>query len=358
MSVSGPEKSPSEGPLSRTKIFLIVALFVLLFAVSLYRMKVLSSPKNVHIISFPKSGRTWLRFMLGYVFSKHFAVPADTKEIFHLKDLSIYDSRIPQFHLGHRKSNLEAEADYEKWKLPHFDRFNVLFLIRDPRDVLVSNYFQKAHRNPKCEYARKLGINPGEKDKHGPGYKMCHTGLITDPATHEQKESEVCSCFPKSFTMRDLLYEPRGGFTALLNYDAKFYKAARKRARSFLLVKYEDLHDNAARELKRIAEFAGVSNIHPDVFKEAAEAGSFQNMRSLEMSQQIGGKLSPKDDHNLETFKTREGKVGNYVAYFSPEDIEWMENQMKAILPLELSEPYLRNLGALAADAEADDIIL
>ena len=96
---------------------------------------------DVYILSFPKCGRTWLRMMLAKAFalidgedvSDYFtSAPAPDRNmriIFDHEDsggLSAYDA---------------LETDKTKYK-----NEKVLFLVRDPRDVMVSYYFQMTRR--------------------------------------------------------------------------------------------------------------------------------------------------------------------------------------------------------------------
>ena len=77
---------------------------------------------NTVVVSFPKSGRTWLRFML------------DAAGV-----------RLDYVHAGaeHRDAKLlrELRGEPERWS-----RKRILFLYRDPRDTAVSGYFQAVHR--------------------------------------------------------------------------------------------------------------------------------------------------------------------------------------------------------------------
>jgi len=44
--------------------------------------------------------------------------------------------------------------------------------------------------------------------------------------------------------------------------------------------------------------------------------------------------LMPRDKNDPESFKTRRGKVGGYVDYLTPQDIEFLDAKMREGLPL------------------------
>lgn len=73
------------------------------------------------VVSFPKSGRTWLRVMLD--------------------ELGV-DLEYTHAHSGHRGAHHMSDLDTKREK--NYDR--ILFLHRDPRDTAISGYYQKEKR--------------------------------------------------------------------------------------------------------------------------------------------------------------------------------------------------------------------
>jgi len=118
--------------------------------------------------------------------------------------------------------------------------------------------------------------------------------------------------------------------------DTNYYtKKSSNSSFRFLLLRYEQLND--IEHLKQLFHFFGMNKISESLIKEEIEATSFQNMRELEMSGEGSKKIRPKDETNIDTFKTRESKSGNFVYYFSSNDLYWMKQKMNEILPPELS---------------------
>ena len=56
---------------------------------------------DVLIVSFPKTGRTWLRLMLGHLLSAHYEIDADYDELLHLRDLARRNPGVPLIRIAH-----------------------------------------------------------------------------------------------------------------------------------------------------------------------------------------------------------------------------------------------------------------
>ncbi len=97
-------------------------------------------PDDVVIVSYPRSGSTWLRFIMAHLI--HNMIPGEPKEVDFLRTQLI----VPEIsEEAHRKG-----ADFETLPSPRIMRShslynshfpNVVYLMRDGRDVLVSYYY-------------------------------------------------------------------------------------------------------------------------------------------------------------------------------------------------------------------------
>jgi len=69
-------------------------------------------------------------------------------------------------------------------------------------------------------------------------------------------------------------------------------------------------------------------------FENALEFSRFGNMRkmetSLEYDQQL---LQPGNVNDPESYKVRRGKIGGYVDYLDPSDVEYADQAMSALDP-------------------------
>lgn len=231
---------------------------------------------DVHIVSFPKCGRTWLVLMIAKVIERHYGVSVENP----LK-LRRYKQKIPELPLilQHHDGGPEflRVDELETDKSPYAGR-KVLFLVRDPRDVTISAYFQKTRRNNNY-----------------------------------------------SGTLREYVYHPVGS----IETNIEFYNIwARNRdvPDDFLLMTYEDMHEDTARELRRAVEFLGIDGVSDDTIMTAVEECRFDNMRKLEATNALGSKrLAPRDSEDETTYKTREGRVGGYASHLEPDEVAYID---------------------------------
>ena len=188
-------------------------------------------PDDSFIVSYPRSGSTWLRFLVGNLISTE---PISFKNIEDvIPDIHVNSARhienIPRPRL--LKSHEYFDSRYPK----------VVYLVRDPRDVVVSYY--RYH----------LKVRRLEE-----GYPIAH--------------------YVDEFLNGSL--EPWKSWQG----NVASWLEARDGSPHFLLTRYEDLLDNTAAELARIAEFLGI-NAGPASLDRAVTLSSAQRMRELEQTQ-------------------------------------------------------------------------
>lgn len=231
---------------------------------------------DVHIVSFPKCGRTWLVLMLAQVIERHHGVQINNP----LK-LRRYRSRVPglplilQHHDGGPEFQPVEALNTDK---SYYRGRRVVFLVRDPRDVTLSAYYQKTKRNINFDG-----------------------------------------------TLQDYVYEPVGSIATNIAFY-NIWAENRQVPADFLLMTYEDLHVDPARELRRLVDFVGIRDVSDQTISSAVEACSFENMRRLETTNALGsGRLAPRDPADESTYKTRSGKIGGYAEAFDPAEIEYMD---------------------------------
>jgi len=258
-------------------------------------------PADVYLVSFPKCGRTWLTLLIGRAVQQHFGL--DGADPLHLRKLCGLRADIPRIapthdELAHWKRPDELSSDKSRYKGK-----KVIFLVRDPRDTFVSNYFQKKKR-----------------------VKESRTLFLFRKRGHERR-------VPFEGELAEFMSFPIGGFDSLLGFLG-IWERQRTTPDGFLLVRYEDLHEDPRRELRRALEFAGVTGVSDEVVDEAVRFASFDSMHKMEKEQTFKvGKMKPADKNDGESFKTRKGKVGGYVDYLTEEQIAELNRKMAAALP-------------------------
>ena len=189
-------------------------------------------PDDVFILSFPKSGNTWTRFLIANLIYPE--TPADFSNINHLipdpEAMSKRDlAKMP------RPRIIKSHQYFD----PRYPR--IIFIARDPRDVLLSTYhFQRKRRliddhYPLKEYAGQFIA--GKTSPYGSWGDNVASWLVT-----------------------------------------------RQGRPGFLLLRYEDMLDDAARELNKVAAFL---QIPPDAERiaTAVRRSTADEMRKLEKSQ-------------------------------------------------------------------------
>ncbi|MCI0645008.1 MAG: sulfotransferase domain-containing protein [Chloroflexi bacterium] len=239
---------------------------------------------DVFLVSFPKCGRTWLRLMIGRVFQLHFQLPESN--LLDLEGLSDLQPDIPRIRVTHEDGPLWKRAEQLSASKERYKDKKVIFLVRDPRDVIPSAYFHKSKR--------KLTYN--------------------------------CS-------LSEFLYEPVGSLNSLLAYYKIWYEN-RHVPQAFLLVRYEDLHTHAHQELRRVIDFIGIQGVDDDAIATAVAFASFDNMRQMERSGLFNsGVMRPKDKEDEESYKTRKGKVGGFVDYFDESEVAFVNQRIREDLP-------------------------
>ena len=234
---------------------------------------------DVMLVSFPKSGRTWLRLMIGRTFEQHWML--DNFSLLDLWALGDFDPALPRILVSHEHEPHKQKA----WAKRQYRNKKVILLVRDPRDIIVSWYFQANKRNLK--YSGDLPT-------------------FLDPAD--------------------------GRIDRIVRYF-NGWAEHRSVPRDFLLVRYEDLQADTVGELRRVFDFLGFPGISNDELQAAAAHGSFNNMRQLERENALNvRRLMPRDAQDEESYKTRKGKVGGYADYLQDHEIRYLNSRIDGVL--------------------------
>jgi len=244
------------------------------------------STAEVCLLSYPKSGRTWLRAMIGRVLVEHFQLDVELAEMFNLMRLADHDARVPKIVVSHDDNPQVKPVRRLERSKSRYRNGKVILLVRDPRDVIVSRFFQRWRK----------------------------------------KDVDVETELPAW-----LFAEPSPFHSLLAWYN--IWSEQRGVPRDFLLVRYEDLQADCIAELRRVIDFIGLTGVADEQLAAAVEFGKFDNLRQIE-EQQVVPELTPAQPGQSRTYKTRRGKVGGYVDYFTPEQLaqlnQWMAEELRA----------------------------
>ena len=252
---------------------------------------------DIYLLSYPKCGRTWLRLMLGKAIALHFSLP-DEEDILFLRTNRKVHPDVPIITVVHDDSPMLKSPDELEVSKKRFHNKKVILLVRDPRDVVVSSYFEIKKRN------RIFGQNPHEIRS------MNYEGELND-----------------------FIHSRSGSFDTILAYY-QIWAKNRQIPRGFLLIRYEDLKTNTSFELRRVLDFIGLRDITDLGVSQAVAFASFENMRKMELEKRFQtGILNPGDPADQNSFKTRSGKISGYYEYLSGAEIDELNLKMARNLP-------------------------
>jgi alcohol sulfotransferase len=235
------------------------------------------------VVSFGKSGRTWLRVMISRLYQQVYGLPEDT--LIGFDNFHNMDARVPKVffthdnYIGDYTGHTDSKADFEGRK--------VLLMVRDPRDVAVSQFFQW-----------KFRMRPEKK-------------ALNDYPGH----GADCDIF-------DFVMHEGGGMPKVIDF-MNLWARERHRLRGLEVVRYEDLRADPETALSRVAAFLEIPADAARI-REAVDYAAFENMKKKEAESSFrmsGGRMAPGDKSNPDSYKTRRAKVGGYRDYFEDDQI-------------------------------------
>ena len=103
------------------------------------------APARVAIVSFPKSGRTWLRLLIGRLLCERYELPE--AQVLDTFELTRAAGILPTIFTHDGTSNTEGRhlRRLDRSKRAYRDK-RVLLLCRDPRDTAISCFFEATRR--------------------------------------------------------------------------------------------------------------------------------------------------------------------------------------------------------------------
>ncbi len=220
--------------------------------------------RDLRFVSFPKSGRTWMRFALA--------------------KLGVAD-RIRFEHDGF-EYNDGARPPLDFDPSPRFDKCHradrVVYMSRDPRDVIVSLFHQV-------------------------------TGRFKD-------------FFGYDGDLRAFVRDPYFGARNLAGFQRMWRRAVD--AGLAVHVRYEDAHRDFEATLRTVLDAFGFS-FADDAIREAAEAARFENMKQVEASGAFDEPwLRPRNDAP----KVRRGEVGGFRSELADEDVAYLDEVFEGLI--------------------------
>lgn len=254
---------------------------------------------DILVLSRAKSGRTWLRAMLSRLYQKRHGLPEN--QLLEYDNFHSQQAAIPVVAMTHGHY-LDHMARHPR----HGSRLKdmpVVFLLRDPRDVAVSEYFQSTRRA--SAYKREL-------------YQVEKDGSMFD------------------FVMQSPL-----GLSAICDYLNHWHQELNDWDRVYRLY-YETLRAEPEAEMVRLMAFLG-QDFSPEEIAESVSFASFEALKRKERDNYFrNSRLQAKNVEDPDSYKVRRGKVGGYRDYFSDEEIGRIDRFVEERLAPDLAERFRR----------------
>jgi hypothetical protein len=241
-----------------------------------------------YLVSYPKCGRTWLRVMLQQY------LRSTGQSLRSFRDKSLLN--VTPYHV------IRFEHDQGSWipapprmeqlsfDVLKYGKKKVIFLARDPRDVLVSSWYHLKYRE---------NIYKGELSE-----------FVRDELVGIHK------------------------VVAFMNMWVDNQYAMGE----FLLLTYEQLHRDPHDTLRQMLTMMGV-DVQSELVEQAVAASTFDKMKQMEQSGSLREPwMKPGAKNSGNSFKIRKGKVGGFRQELSEEDIAFVNRVIQDKLSSRL--PY------------------
>jgi len=233
-------------------------------------------PDDVVIVSYPKSGSTWVRFIMAHLLCEMFSRQHKEVDFLHMQ-LMVPEISRDAYQNGVNFQSLPSPRMMRSHALyiPRFPK--AVYILRDPRDVLVSYYyhFQKFHHfdGTLLDFMQS-DVRKVEWDQH------VNSWIFQNPWL-----GNLC------------------------------------------IIRYEDMLNDAFVEVEKIVRFAGLDRT-PAEIHGAVEKSGFNKLRELEERSGLGY----VDDQNKEIRFIREGKKGGWQESFGRAEKVYVKEKLGTTL--------------------------
>ena len=248
------------------------------------------------LMSWGKSGRTWLRVMLSRAYQ--LKANLDASKLLDFDNLKHLDPQLPAVFFTHNNYLRDYTGNHESKS--HFQGKRIVLLVRDPRDVAVSQFFQWQYR-----------MRPNKK-------------FINDYPPHGA-----------AIDVWDFVLDEDAGVPRIVDYFNGWAQAI-PQLRDVLIVRYEDMRADPGVALAKILAFTGTA-VTAEQVREAVEFAALDNMKKMEQEKFFkgsGARVRPGDQDNPDSYKTRKAKVGGYRDYFNEEQCEQLAQMVARLDPV------------------------
>jgi len=215
------------------------------------------------VVSFPKSGRTFVRAMLARLYQRRFGV--DERGLLEFPTLRNAPAGAPRVLFTHAGDAMRRPDRISIGPSDYVGR-KVVLLARHPADIAVSRYHHLKHRS---------------RDK-------ARQRLAEQP-------------------LETFVWAAEGGIPSIVEFLNQFAALP-----GVTIIRYEDILADPRKSLKKLADAIGMETDAKDI-ADAIEFGSLANLKKLEREHYFtSSRLRPARKDDAQSGKVRSGKSGGY----------------------------------------------
>lgn len=253
-----------------------------------YLINTIKKVKKVHYLcSYPKCGRTWLRYIMAHYFNiqQNLGVDIDLHSFFSLmpnddndplKGIMTYryqaDTRFPIVLASHNKYSEEQFGTTQDSR--------IVFIFRSIPDVVVSDYF------------------------HCTRHMKWFSGSITD-----------------------FLHHSKAGLRRYCHYLNSWAPVVLS-GRTHVLT-YEELHQDTEKTVVDLLTYLSIP-VDKNNLEKAVALSTFEKMKTIE--EKKGMPLHVSDSEDPEGFRVRKGKVGGSAEYLNNDNLNYIRQTCETLL--------------------------
>jgi estrone sulfotransferase len=219
---------------------------------------------DTFIVSYPRSGNTWIRFLIAHILHPEKTIHFGTIDRF-----------CPDLYRSHRIANGMAPPRFLKSHHPFYGRYpKSIYIYRDGRDVFVSYYF----------YLKQRGVSDKSFSQFLRGKLPRHPRYILPWHEHVSQALDFAQEYPERM----------------------------------LLLRYEGIETAGYEYARDIARFCRL-HVSDRALRTAAEKSTFEHLKRIERY------YGPEIERFPEVEFFRSGKSGQWKAHFSKDDLDFFE---------------------------------
>jgi hypothetical protein len=244
------------------------------------------------LMSWGKSGRTWLRVMLSRFYQIAYGVPEG--RMLEFDNLKRANPAIPSVFFTHGNYLRNYTGNWTDKR--EFYGKKIVMLVRDPRDIAVPQYFQWKYRMRRVKK------------------------MLNDYPAHGADVS-----------IFDFVMNPDVGLPEILAFLG-MWEHELPCVAGCVVVRYEDMRADPESALRRVLAFLGTPGTDAQIRDTVAYA-AYDNMKQLEQKRVFwlsGLRLRPGDRANPQSYKVRRAKVGGWRDYFDDQEVAAIDGLLAA----------------------------